>query len=60
MKAQNQKLGNGIQYNGARGMKTFKDANGNVWLCDRGVDPNKDFESQGCWRIDQMPFDRND
>ncbi len=56
----NQNLGNGIRYDGARGTETYKDKDGYVWLCDRGVDPNKDFESQGCWRVDQMAFDRND
>jgi hypothetical protein len=60
MTNQNQKFGNGIQYSGARGTETHKDKDGYVWLCDRGVDPNKDFKSQGCWRVDQMAFDRND
>jgi hypothetical protein len=60
MKKQNQNFGNGIRYNGARGMETHIDNNGYVWLCDLGVDPDKDFSSQGCWRVDLMQFDRND
>lgn len=60
MTKNNQNIGNGVSYSGARGMKTFKDANGYLWLCDRNTDPNRDFEAQGCWRVDQMAFDRND
>ena len=44
---------------GARPMKVYIDSNGNEWLCDKNVDPNGDFASQGCWRTDQMAFDRN-
>ena len=44
---------------GARPMKVFIDSNGNEWLCDKNVDPNGSFAGQGCWRTDQMAFDRN-
>lgn len=44
---------------GARPMKVFVDSQGNEWLCDAHVDPNGNFASQGCWRTDQMAFDRN-
>lgn len=44
---------------GARPMKTFVDSQGNEWLCDKNVDPDGSFASQGCWRTDQMAFDRN-
>ena len=40
--------------------ETYKDKDGFVWFCDRGVDPDKDFGSQGRWRVDLMQFDRND
>lgn len=59
MSNEKQSIGNGVNYQGARGMKTFVDANGYEWLCDRNVDPSGDFASQGCWRVDQMAFDRN-
>lgn len=44
---------------GARSMKVFIDREGNEWLCDKNVDPNGSFANQGCWRTDQMAFDRN-
>lgn len=44
---------------GARPMKVFVDSHGNEWLCDHNVDPNSSFASQGCWRTDEMAFDRN-
>jgi hypothetical protein len=44
---------------GARPMKVFVDQHGNEWLCDAHVDPNGNFSGQGCWRTDQMAFDRN-
>ncbi|MFZ5981879.1 MAG: hypothetical protein ACOYVF_14760 [Candidatus Zixiibacteriota bacterium] len=55
-----QNLGNGIRYGGARPLMTFIDSNGHEWLCDKHVDSDKDFSAQGCWRIDLMPFNRND
>ena len=44
---------------GARPMKVYVDSQGYEWLCDNQVDPNGDLASQGCWRTDQMHFDRN-
>lgn len=44
---------------GARPMKVFVDSQGNEWLCDKNVDTEKSFSAQGCWRTDQMAFDRN-
>jgi streptogramin lyase len=44
---------------GARPMKVFVDNHGNEWLCDKDVDANGSFATQGCWRTDQMAFDRN-
>ena len=39
-----------------RPIKYFKDKNGYGWLCDKDVDPGKDFRAQGCWRCDKMAF----
>ena len=48
-----------MTYGGARPMKVFIDNHGNEWLCDKDVDPSGSFAAQGCWRTDQMAFDRN-
>jgi hypothetical protein len=40
----------------ARPLKYFKDRNGYGWLCDKNIDPEKDFRKQGCWRCDEMAF----
>ncbi len=48
-----------VAVGGARPMKVFVDSHGNEWLCDKDVDANSNFAAQGCWRTDQMPFDRN-
>jgi hypothetical protein len=40
----------------ARPIKYFKDSDGFGWLCDKGIDPSKDFRAQGCWRCDEMAF----
>jgi len=40
----------------ARPLKFFKDAAGNGWLCDKDIDPGKDFRMQGCWSCDEMAF----
>ncbi len=40
----------------ARPLKYFKDKAGNGWLCDKGIDPDKDLRQQGCWRCDEMAF----
>ena len=48
-----------ISTGGARPMKVFVDSHGNEWLCDKSADPNSSFAAQGCWRTDEMAFDRN-
>lgn len=40
----------------ARPLKFFKDREGYGWLCDKNIDPQKDFRTQGCWRCDEMAF----
>ena len=40
----------------ARPLKYFKDKDGNGWLCDKDVDPDKGLQEQGCWRCDEMAF----
>jgi len=40
----------------ARPLKFFKDKNGDGWLCDKNIDPEKDLRSQGCWRCEEMAF----
>jgi hypothetical protein len=54
------RLGDGIPHPGARPMRVFLDKEGCMWLCDKGVDPNKGFEQQGCWRCKDMAFTRSD
>ena len=44
----------------ARPMKVVKDQDGELWLCDKGVDPNKDLREQECWNCREMPFTRDD
>lgn len=53
-------LGDGIYNPGARPMEVFRDEDGCLWLCDKGTDPDKDFEQQGCWRCKDLAFTRND
>ncbi len=53
-------LGHGVYHPGARPMEVFRDKDDCLWLCDKGVDPNKDFEQQGCWRCKDLAFTRND
>ncbi len=55
-----QKLGKGVYHPGARPMKVFVDDGGCWWLCDKGIDPSKGFEQQGCWRCEDLAFTRND
>lgn len=40
----------------ARPLRFVKDGDGNGWLCDADVDPDKDLREQGCWRCDEMAF----
>lgn len=49
----------GLTTGGARPMRIFVDSHGNEWLCDKETNANGSFASQGCWRTDQMAFDRN-
>lgn len=44
------------KHTAARPLKYFKDDNGYGWLCDKDIDPEKDFRKQGCWRCDEMAF----
>lgn len=63
MKPDDEKLesiGQGIFHPGARPMQVFKDSDGCLWLCDKGVDPELNFEKQGCWRCRDLAFTRND
>ena len=39
-----------------RPLEYVKDRDGNGWLCDKGVDRNKDLREQGCWRCDDVTF----
>ena len=34
----------------------FRDADGNGWLCDKDIDPDRDLAAQGCWRCEDMAF----
>jgi|GEM_PF-590684 len=54
------KLGSGVYHPGARPMKVIKDADGELWLCDKDVDTEKDLTSQGCWRCGGHAFTRDD
>ena len=40
----------------SRPIKYFQDRDGYGWLCDKAVDPHKEFDKQGCWRCDEMAF----
>ena len=53
-------LGHGIYHPGARPMQVYVAEDGCWWLCDKGIDPKKDLEKQGCWRCKDMAFTRND
>ena len=53
-------LGNGVIHPGARPMQVYLDKDGCMWLCDKGIDPEKGFEQQGCWRCKDVQFTRND
>jgi hypothetical protein len=39
-----------------RSLQFVMDKEGNGWLCDKGVDPNGDLKTQGCWRCDEVTF----
>jgi len=44
----------------ARPMEVIIDDNGTPWLCDRGVDPERDLAAQGCWNCGEIAFTRDD
>jgi len=44
----------------ARPMVVVFDTDGNHWLCDKGVHPNGDLASQGCWQCGDFQFTRQD
>ncbi len=44
----------------ARPMEIVADQKGDRWLCDQGVDPEKDLQTQGCWNCGELAFNRND
>ena len=44
------------RHRAARPLKFFKDRDGYGWLCDKKIDPKRDFREQGCWRCDEMAF----
>jgi len=52
--------GHGVYHPGARPMQVYLDQNGRMWLCDKGIDLNKDFKKQGCWRCEDLAFTRDD
>jgi hypothetical protein len=53
-------IGSGVLHPGARPLKVFKDDDGCMWLCDKGINPAKGFQEQGCWRCKDLAFTRND
>jgi streptogramin lyase len=55
-----QVVGRGVVHPGARPMQVFRDDDGCLWLCDKGIDPRKGFDQQGCWRCKDLAFTRND
>lgn len=44
----------------ARPMEVIKDKEGELWLCDKGVDKSRDLRAQGCWRCGEVAFTRDD
>jgi hypothetical protein len=44
----------------ARPMKIVTDDQGEAWICDAHVIPNRDLETQGCWNCREVSFTRND
>jgi hypothetical protein len=47
-------------HHAARPMRVVEDENGCRWLCDAGVDENKNLKEQGCWRCGDLAFTRDD
>jgi hypothetical protein len=43
MSKQDEILGNGVRYAGARPLKVHVDGSGDWWLCDKRVVPGADF-----------------
>ncbi len=44
----------------ARPMVIVKDQKGDRWLCDQGVEADKNLREQGCWNCGDLMFNRND
>jgi hypothetical protein len=47
-------------HHAARPMKSVKDKDGDMWLCDLDVDESGDLRKQGCSRCAEMAFTRDD
>lgn len=47
-------------YKPARPFEFVTDSEGNLWICDKGVDKNDSLVGQACWRYDDLAFTRND
>jgi hypothetical protein len=39
-----------------RPIRYIRDEKGDGWLCDKRIDPKRNFKEQGCWRCDEMAF----
>jgi hypothetical protein len=39
-------------------MEVIVDKKGCMWLCDKGFDPEKSLDDQGCWRCRDLAFTR--
>ena len=52
--------GRGVFHPGGRPMQVFKDEYGELWLCDKGINPKLGYLRQGCWRCGDLAFTRND
>jgi hypothetical protein len=46
----------------ARPMIVVTDRDGNRWLCDENIDPEKNLKEQGCWQCgdEKFAFTRDD
>ena len=40
-------------------MTIVTDKLGEQWLCSSNISSQKDLESQGCWRLDDVHFESN-
>lgn len=61
LKEKEVKLGSGVLHPGARPMEVVEDAEHELWLCDKGIDPKNEWLlRQNCWRLRDLAFTRND